>query len=82
MQEDISSSKTGNNQVNRVYFKDYINNCAENLSETIFGNWEPFKIEEKWFLFDFLISFRPQDILIFVLTFWSWWKTARLEIWD
>ena len=38
VQEDISSSKTANNQVNRVYFKDYINNCAENLSETIFGN--------------------------------------------
>ena len=31
-------------------------------SETIFGNWKPFKNDEKCFLFRLKSSFRSQDI--------------------
>ena len=40
--------------------------------------WKPFKNDEK-FLFYFKSSFPSQDIYTFVLTFWSYKKTAWLE---
>ena len=39
------------------------------MSETIFGNWKPFKNVEKFFLFHLKSSFCSQDIEVFVLTF-------------
>ena len=48
-------------------------------SETIFGNWKPFKNDEKYFLFHLESFFRSQDFWIFVLTFWSCSKAAWLE---
>ena len=45
-------------------------------SETIFSKWKPFKNDEKCFLFHLRSSFLSQDILVFVLTFWSRKKTA------
>ena len=40
-------------------------------SETIFGNWKPYKSDKKCFLFRFKSSFRSQDISVSVLAFWS-----------
>ena len=56
-------------------------------SEKIFGNWKPFKNDEKCFLFHLKSSFRSQDILIFVLSFWScrkaaWEDKPNFEIYD
>ena len=48
-------------------------------SETIFGNWKPFKNDEKYFLFHLESFFRSQDFWIFVLNFWSCSKAAWLE---
>ena len=48
-------------------------------SKTIFGNWKLFKNDKKNFLFYHKGSFRPRDIEIFVLTFWSCRKTAGSE---
>ena len=42
-------------------------------SDATFGNWKPFKNNEKCFLFHVKRSFRSQDF--FVLTFWSCRKT-------
>ena len=41
-----------------------------------FVNWKPSKNDEKCFLFHLKSSFCSQDILVFVLTFWSCMKTA------
>ena len=51
------------------------------MSETIFGNWNPFKNDEKCFLFHLQSSFLSKDILVYVLTvfyvlFWSCIETA------
>ena len=35
---------------------------AQSQSETIFGDWKPFKNNEKYFLFHLKSSFRSQDI--------------------
>ena len=54
-------------------------------SEKIFGNWKPFKNDDKCFLFHLKSSFRSQDIQFFVLTFWSCRKTevncTLMQIW-
>ena len=47
-------------------------------SEIIFDNWKSFKNDEKCFLFHFKSYSRYQDILIFVLSFWSSRKTIGL----
>ena len=41
--------------------------------------WEPFKNDEKWFLFHLKSFFSSQDYKVFVTTFWSVENTARLE---
>ena len=38
--------------------------------EAIFGNWKPFKIDEKCFLFHLKNSSRSQDTYIFVILCW------------
>ena len=48
-------------------------------SETIFGNWKPFKNDERYFLFNFISSFCSQDIQAFVLAFWLCIETAWLK---
>ena len=48
-------------------------------SETIFGNWKPFKNDEKYFLLHLKSSSFSLDIQIFVLNFWSCRKTAWSE---
>ena len=45
----------------------------------IFDNCKLFKINEKCFLFHLKSSFRSQNIYVFVMTFSSCRKTARLE---
>ena len=39
---------------------------AHSRSETVFGNWQPFKNDEKCFVFLFKGSLRSQDIKIFI----------------
>ena len=49
----------------------HIKKCSENI--------QPFKNDEKCFLFHLKSSFRSQDIVVFLLTLWSCRKTAWLE---
>ena len=47
--------------------------------EAIFGNWKPFKNDQKCFLFQLKSSFLSQDIKVFALIFWSRIKKAWLK---
>ena len=47
-------------------------------SETVFGNWKPFKNDEKWFLFHFK-SFFVLKLFKFVLTFWLYRKNGLIR---
>ena len=47
------------------------------MFETIFGNWKPFKSDEKCFLFHFKDSIRSQDI--YVLSWLFGHKEKRLD---
>ena len=49
------------------------------LSDAILGKWNPFKNDEKYFLFHLKSFFCSPDIEFFVLTFYSCRKTAWLE---
>ena len=42
-------------------------------------HWKPFKNHEKCFLFHLKSSFRYQDILVFVTTFWSCRKNGLIR---
>ena len=42
-------------------------------------DWKPFKIDEKCFLFHLKSSFRSQDILVLVTTFWSCRKNGLIR---
>ena len=48
-------------KINRFYTKDYYFYRCILRYETIFGNWEPFKNDEKCFLFHLKSSFGSQD---------------------
>ena len=63
-----------------LYLSDFPKAASSTLrSETIFGNWKPFKNGDKCFLFHLQSFSRSQDIKVFVLTFWSFIKTVWLE---
>ena len=48
-------------------------------SETISGNWKPFKNDENFFLLHVKSSFRSWDIYIFVLTYWLCKKSGLIR---
>ena len=45
-------------RINRLYARDYHFYSCTLRCETIFGNWKPFKNDEKWFLYHLKSSFR------------------------
>ena len=47
--------------------------------EKNFDNWKPFKIDEKFFLFHLKSSFQSEDVLVFVVTFWSCRKNGSIR---
>ena len=44
-----------------------------------FLDWKPFQNDEKWFLFHLKSFFRPQDISVFAMTFWSCRKNSLIR---